>query len=139
MKKSFLVISAIVCVVAVSCAVANVQGEQLYKNLRILPKDITKPQLDSVMKHFTTSLNVKCNFCHVRTEDGKEWNFPADDNKHKLVARDMMRMTNELNKNYFDLTGAKGNLSTPLMVTCYTCHNGMKEPATKPPQKEAGK
>lgn len=135
MKRSVLVTLALVIVVALSSAFTN-QDEPRYKNLKVLPKDINKEQMDSVMHHFTASLNVKCNFCHVRTADGKEWNFPADDNKHKLIARDMMRMTNKINDKYFDVTGSKRDLNTPLMVTCYTCHNGRKEPLTLAPKAE---
>jgi hypothetical protein len=132
MKKSFLVTGGLVLMIAASLAFMG-HEEPRYKNLKVLPKNITREQMDSVMHHFTASLNVKCNFCHVRTADNKEWNFAADDNKHKLIARDMMRMTDKINDKYFDLTGSKRTLSTPLMVTCYTCHNGRKEPLTKAP------
>ena len=58
--------------------------------------------------------------------------FAADDNKHKLVARNMMVMTNKINDKYFDVTGGKKNINAQLMVTCYTCHHGGTEPATQP-------
>ena len=130
MKKSFLVITAFMVMIVLSLAFTK-PDEPRYKNLKILPKNITKPQLDSVMDNFTASLGVKCNFCHVRTADKKEWNYPADDNKHKLIARKMLTMTAKINKKYFDVTG-KG-LGASQMVTCYTCHNGKPEPAVTPP------
>jgi hypothetical protein len=136
MKKSLTVLSGITALVLASLAFTGKGDEPKYKNLKILPKNITKVQMDSVMHHFTDAMNVKCNFCHVRTADGKEWNFPADDNKHKLIAREMMKMTNDINKKYFDLAGGAKNLDAKLMVTCYTCHNGKKEPLTIPPKKE---
>lgn len=107
------------------------QEPPLFKNLKVLPKNITKEQMDSVMKHYTTALGVKCNFCHVRNEGGKEWDFAADKNKHKLMAREMIKMTQDINKKYFDVTGAK-SLNAALMVNCYTCHHGKKEPESKP-------
>ncbi|WP_121352690.1 c-type cytochrome [Flavisolibacter nicotianae] len=139
MKKTFLVILAFVGLVALSCAVTKTtggDGHSSYKNLKVLPKDITHEQMDSVMHHFTGSLNVKCNFCHVRNEEKKEMDWAADDNKHKLVARQMLTMTNDLNKKYFNLTGSAMNISTPLMVTCFTCHHGSTEPSTNPPKQE---
>jgi len=129
MKKSFLIVAGFAAVVILSLAFTEPQ-DRIYKNLKVLPKDITKPQMDSVMQSFTAALGVKCNFCHVRTADNKDWDFASDGNKHKLIAREMIEMTTKINKKYFDVTGKGVNAS--LMVTCYTCHNGKPEPATKP-------
>jgi hypothetical protein len=129
MKKSFLVTLGLVAMIAVSMAFTNDQ-DRLYKNLKVLPKNITKPQMDSVMKSFTVALGVKCNFCHVKVEGSDAWDFPSDANKHKLVARDMFKMTGKINKKYFDFTGGGNELATAV-VSCYTCHNGRKEPLNK--------
>jgi Photosynthetic reaction centre cytochrome C subunit len=129
MKKTWIITTCFVALVCMSFAVTK--DEPLYKNLKVLPKRTTKAEMDSVMKHFTVSLGVKCNFCHVRTADNKEWDFPSDGNKHKLVAREMMKMTSKINKKYFDVTENKG-VQTALMVSCYTCHNGKAEPAVNP-------
>jgi len=72
-----------------------------FTNLQILPKDISMYDLDSVMHHFTASLGVKCNFCHVWNEDTKKMDFPADDKPEKSIARKMMLMSIDINKNYF--------------------------------------
>jgi hypothetical protein len=133
MKKSALVVSSFALMIITSLAFTK--DDPTYKNLKVLPKNITKEQMDSVMHHFTNSLGVKCNFCHVRTADGKDWNFAADDNKHKLVARKMITMTNKINDKYFDVTGKK-TLDAKLMVSCYTCHHGKTDPETKPPIQE---
>ena len=130
MKKTFLVLLGLVMLTAVSMSFTG-DKERLYKNLKVLPKDITKPQMDSVMKSFTVALNVKCNFCHVKVEGTDNWDFPSDANKHKLVARDMYKMTSKINKKYFEYTGDKDDLAIQ-MVTCYTCHNGKKEPLAVP-------
>lgn len=136
MKRSVLVIFGLVLVVAISSAFTKIKDPG-YKNLQILPKNITERQMDSVMHHFTESLNVKCNFCHVKQEaNEKEWDWASDKNKHKLVARQMMTMTNKLNDEYFPYSGKAEDLSTILTVTCYTCHNGSTEPATKPKPKK---
>ena len=136
MKKTWIICTCFVALVCMSFAVTK--DEPLYKNLKVLPKRTTKAEMDSVMKHFTASLGVKCNFCHVRTADNKEWDFASDANKHKLVAREMMKMTGKINKKYFNVTASQG-LSTTLMVSCYTCHNGKAEPAVRPAAAEQAK
>ena len=133
MKKSFFVIAGFIGMIGLSLAFTP-KEDPVYKNLKILPKKISKEQLDSVMHHFSASLGVRCNYCHVRNEETKTWDFASDDNKHKLVARDMMKMMDKINDKYFDVTGGKKNLNAQLMVTCYTCHHGSNEPATKAPR-----
>jgi hypothetical protein len=140
MKKIVLVTLSFLSIVALSCAVTQMKStgpaNPQYKNLKILPQDITHEQMDSVMHHFTGALNVKCNFCHVRNEEKKEMDWAADDNKHKLVARQMMTMTNELNKKYFSHTGSSITLTSALAVSCFTCHHGATDPAINPPKQE---
>ena len=130
MKKAFFVTLAFVVMITISLAFTR--KDPGYKNLKILPQDITERQMDSVMHHFENSLGVKCGFCHVRNNDTREWDYASDDKKHKLVAREMMTMMDSINDRYFDLTGAKRDLNTQLMVTCFTCHHGKTEPETKP-------
>jgi hypothetical protein len=129
MKRTWIITTCFVALVSMSFMVTK--DEPRYKNLKVLPKNTTKPELDSVMKHFTASLGVKCNHCHVRTADNTAWDFASDNNKRKLVAREMMKMTKKLNKKYFNVTESHG-VNTALMVSCYTCHNGKAEPAVKP-------
>lgn len=139
MKKTLLVIMAFTSLVALSCAVTQMKSSgpanPQYKNLTVLPKDINKEQMDSVMHHYTASLNVKCNFCHTFNQDTKQMDWASDANKHKLITRQMIVMTNDINKKNFNHAGGAITLSSQLAVTCYTCHNGAKEPAIKAPQK----
>ncbi|HEX7755591.1 MAG TPA: c-type cytochrome [Niabella sp.] len=90
-------------------------------NLKVLPQDITHEKLDSIMHGFNTSLGVKCDFCHAK--NGDKLDFASDENPAKEVARKMLRMTMEINKNYFntDSTIHPAYLNT---VTCNTCHKG---------------
>ncbi len=127
MKKSIGVIIGFVCLVFLSLAFTAAEQPK-YKNLKVLPKNTNKEQLDSVMHHFSMSLGVKCNFCHVFNQEQKSMDFASDANEHKGVARMMMKMTNGINKRYFHIKDVK-NLTTKLEVTCYTCHNGKTEPA----------
>jgi CRISPR/Cas system-associated protein Cas10 (large subunit of type III CRISPR-Cas system) len=114
--------------------------DRLYKNLKVLPKNTTKKEMDSVMRHFAQSLGVKCNFCHQFNQEQKAMDFASDANEHKGVAREMMKMTARLNKKYFDVKDSK-SLTAKLEVTCYTCHHGKEEPTTMappPPPRAAG-
>lgn len=103
----------------------NKQEDPHFKNLKILPKDISEEKLKLEMQLISKSLGVKCGFCHIKVED--KWDFASDEKKHKLQARDMMLMTNDLNEKYFgaDLKNAK---PTDLAINCYTCHRGEEEP-----------
>ena len=134
MKKSLIVTLGLIAMISVSLAFTK--DDPIYKNLKILPKNITKEQMDSVMHHFSQSLGVHCNFCHVRNDSTRTWDFAADDIKHKIKAREMMTMMDKINDKYFDVTGGKKDLTTPLMVTCYTCHHGATEPATRVPPRD---
>jgi len=137
MKRSYLVTLGLVAMVVVSLAFTK--DEPRYKNLKVLPKNTTKQQMDSVMKHFTVALGVKCNFCHVYNQEQKSMDFASDGNNHKAVAREMMKMTAKINNKYFDVKKAD-RLDADLEVTCYTCHNGKAHPpkfAPKPQQQPA--
>ena len=100
-----------------------------FKNLKIFPADIPREQLLPVMKTFTTSLGVKCSFCHVAAAGpAGGMDFASDANKHKDIARMMMRMERRINEQDFAVKDI-----TRLKVTCYTCHRGAPEPLTIAP------
>ncbi len=100
MKKSFLIIIACIAGVFIFQAFTT-SYEPPFKNLQVLPKDIPGHDLDSVMHHFTASLGVKCNFCHVRIEEERKMDFASDAKPEKKIARKMMLMAIDINKNYF--------------------------------------
>ena len=132
MRKSTLLILSLSLFVAISYAFTDNMEEQKYKNLKVLPKDISEHRLDSIMKSFTASLNVKCNFCHVRDTATKQFNFASDANKHKLITREMMEMTEKINEKYFGLDEIWKKPKVSLHVSCYTCHNGKAHPEIRP-------
>jgi hypothetical protein len=135
MNRPFLVTIGFTVLISVSLAFTN-HRDPGYKNLQVLPKDITEKQLDSVMHHFNEALSVRCSFCHVRNDSTRKWDFASDDMPHKNKAREMMKMTNKINDDYFDVTGGERTIATSLMVTCYTCHHGSNDPAVRAPKKE---
>ena len=100
-----------------------------FKNLKILNKDISKDDLDSVMEGFTIGLNVRCGFCHARVKDTsvKRLDFASDDKEEKNIAREMMKMVNTLNGTNFNFNNST-KPDTIHTIVCYTCHRGMKQP-----------
>ena len=95
-------------------------------NLKVLDKNISHEELEAVMKGFKNALGVKCSFCHVPSKvDPQKLDFASDENEHKLIARDMMRMTARINKKYFK------HEEKPV-VSCFTCHRGSEEPKFEP-------
>ena len=133
MKRPFLILLGFAFLIFLSLAFTE-HKDPGYKNLQILPKDITEKQMDSVMHHYNEALSVKCNFCHVKKGTSDDLDFPSDDNPHKNKAREMMKLTNKINDDYFDVTGGQRTITTQLMVTCYTCHHGITDPAVRAPK-----
>ncbi len=100
MKKALLIIfGCIVCITTFQAFTVSHEGE--FRNLQILPKDISEHDLDSVMHHFSQSLGVRCDFCHVRNAAENKMDFAADTKPEKDIARKMMLMAIGINKNYF--------------------------------------
>ena len=99
------------------------------KNLKVLPKDITKGEIEEVMKGFKAALGVECGFCHAKNaDDPSKLDFVSDANHHKEAARWMMKMTQRINKKHFKQRDEETGELT--QISCMTCHNGSKHPAT---------
>jgi hypothetical protein len=119
-RKSF----ALVCAILV-CAVvfaqmpipsADKKSSEVYKNVQVL-KEAPSDQLVPAMKFISSSLGVRCEYCHVENA------FDKDDKKTKQIARKMMQMVSAINANNFD-----GHQE----VTCYSCHRGSPKPVAVP-------
>jgi hypothetical protein len=106
------------------------------RNLKVLDKDISHDDLDKVMDGFKAALGVKCNFCHAPSkDDSKKLDMSLDDKYEKGVAREMMEMTNRINKKFFE--GKLDDHGQPLqLVTCATCHHGRPHPKFDIPTEE---
>jgi len=130
MRKTSIVITGLIAAVSLTFAFTK-PDKPRYENLKVLSKNTTKQEMDSIMKHFAASLGVKCNFCHVRGTDAQNnFDFASDKSEHKLAARGMLKMTNKINKKFFKENKDANRIAA---VTCYTCHNGHENPATRPP------
>ena len=94
------------------------------KNLQVFPADTPRPQVIQAMQGFTQGLGVRCEFCHV-DEPGHQ-DFAADDKRVKKVAREMMKLTMDLNTKIPTAVSKSATDST--RVQCATCHRGVAIP-----------
>lgn len=98
------------------------------QNLKVLPADISRDSLTAIMGGFTRALGVNCVHCHVARNGTRpapdEW--ALDDKETKRVAREMMRMVNEINGTY--LVATQRTIANRHQVTCATCHHGITLP-----------
>ena len=100
-----------------------------WENLKVLPQDISKDSLFGLMKGYSKSLGVQCNFCHVPKEDDpKKLDFPKDSKIQKEIARGMITMTNEINENYFKPHYPDPKPTQVSDVQCIMCHRGNSNP-----------
>lgn len=112
--------------------------EEGFKNLKVLPKNITHDQLEKVMHEWSGSLGVHCDFCHVKNADGKGLDFASDGKAEKNMAREMYEMMNGINKKYFEAKKDSTGMVMTTGVNCYTCHRGVAHPEVKLPEMHMG-
>ena len=127
--KKTIVLAVLACfAVSLSAFMPKQADDKKFKNLKVLPKDISKEQLDDVMDNFKMALGVKCGHCHAPMQDNpRKMDFASDAKPEKETAREMMRMTAKINKKYFHNAMKEGKTITK--IACVTCHNGKTEPA----------
>lgn len=87
---------------------------QKFKSIKVL-NDMPADQMGKVMNMMSASLGVDCKFCHT-SNDG---DYEKEGIEHKDTARQMLKMTFELNKNFFN--------GRP-EINCNTCHKGIAHP-----------
>jgi len=99
-----------------------------YTNLKVLPKNISSRELQSIMADdFEDGLGVSCGFCHANAKDGHGLDFASDAKPEKEISRTMMRMTLDLNKRWLQNKHPKIG-DAALVVQCNTCHKGQAFP-----------
>ena len=120
-------------------------GGEPPKNLQVLPKDTPRNQVTALMRTFTMALGVRCEHCHApapaaATPDtaaaagrggrggGPQLDYSLDDKETKKIAREMIKMVNDINGKYLPLTGR--TFTDLTRVTCETCHHGLAKPRT---------
>jgi Photosynthetic reaction centre cytochrome C subunit len=109
------------------------EEKPVYKNLRVLSKNISDDDMDYVMETFSVNLGTNCLFCHPGKQNGTEFKFDyvTDELRNKRIARDMLRMTMKLNKKYFNIK-LTGLMNIRGRVWCKTCHQGSPVPILPP-------
>ena len=133
-RKSIIILLLIfLSVIAIS---ATNTSEDKPVNLKVLPKDISNADLDSIMETYEKQLNVSCDFCHAESKVNKnELDYSSDDKPEKEITRQMMRMTAAINKDYFDYTIVY-KAGEEMAVSCFTCHDGFARPEMKHEKKQ---
>lgn len=107
-------------------AQARAQIPDQFTNLKMLPSDIDRRELIGTMRDFSSSLGVRCEFCHVG-EGGPSlanMDFASDAKEPKRAARSMLAMVRAINDEHL------GRLETRIAtrVDCFTCHHGLSRP-----------
>ena len=126
-KKQVFAVSALAALVMGGVAAVD-PSEGKYKNLKILPKDISEQKLDSIMESYSKALGSSCSFCHAEVKNFPDsLDYASDANTMKENAREMMRMTILINKTYFHFDKNE-KLEYLKVVNCKTCHRGEPYP-----------
>lgn len=97
-----------------------------FTNLKVLPKDISRPELVGIMRGFAGGLGVRCTYCHVGPDNLEGMDFATDEKKTKQTARRMMRMVEAINGEY--LEGIETSAESRVEVGCKTCHHSVAIP-----------
>ena len=134
MKNKIIVLLGLLAFVFIGIAATKPAGTK-ERNLKVLPKDISDTDLDSVMHDFTKALNVNCDFCHGENKTKTDIDFASDDKPEKEITRMMMKLTATVNKDYFDYTVVY-KAGEKMAVSCYTCHDGFPRPELKHEKKD---
>lgn len=88
-------------------------AENVFKNVTVL-RGIPVDEFMGTMGVFSAALGLSCEDCH--TASSNDWaNYAQDVSPRKTMARQMVRMMAEINKQHF---GGRQ------VVTCFTCHRG---------------
>jgi len=131
-NKTFVVTGGAIAFVVIGIA-ASKPPQEKFKNLKVLPKNISEQTLDTVMHEFEKALGVGCDFCHVKPVDSTaQWDMASDARPEKEIARKMITMANKINKDFFNATTMYGDENAVLEIRCMTCHHG--EPHPEPEQ-----
>jgi tetratricopeptide (TPR) repeat protein len=110
---------------------AAAQFPDKFTNLKVLPKDISKNELQSTMRGFAFALGVRCEHCHVEKKaPEKGLDFPADDKDPKKTARLMLQMVAAINHDYIRKVPKTPPDAAAIQVQCVTCHHGLTQPRT---------
>jgi hypothetical protein len=133
MNKKIFIYTGIGVFIAAGIAATHPPREKPdWKNLKVIPKNINGDQMERIMHQYSKALNVTCAYCHPDTKPDifpRRADFASDEKPAKQITRIMMRMTDKINKKYFNYKNnydyeSFGNS----VITCKTCHRGLRKP-----------
>jgi tetratricopeptide (TPR) repeat protein len=105
------------------------QTPDKFTNLKVLPKDISKRELEGTMRGFAFALGVRCEHCHVEKKAPEHGlDFAADDKDAKKTARLMLQMVAAINHDYISKVPNAPPDAAAIQVQCVTCHHGLIQP-----------
>lgn len=105
------------------------EAQPQWKNLKVLPQDISKDSLMGLMENYSLSLGVKCSYCHISDKnDPTKMDFASDEKFQKEITRGMMIMTMEINEKYFKPYFPDPKPESVTVTNCVTCHRGTANP-----------
>jgi tetratricopeptide (TPR) repeat protein len=108
---------------------ARAQFPEKFTNLKVLPKDIPKHELESTMRGFAFALGVRCEHCHVEKKaPEKGLDFAADEKDAKKTARVMLQMVAAINHDYISKVLKTPTDAAAIQVQCVTCQHGLTRP-----------
>jgi len=103
LRAERLVLAAMVTAVKLVAQSSAVEkqplAEEVFKNVQVL-KGIPVSEFMGTMGFFAASLGLNCVYCHV-AESLEDWQKFAEDVPRKRMARTMIQMVNNINKNNF--------------------------------------
>jgi tetratricopeptide (TPR) repeat protein len=121
--------SAWLAIVVLAGIPAAAQFPDKFTNLKVLPKDIPKHEMESTMRGFAFALGVRCEHCHVEKKaPEKGFDFAADDKDAKKTARVMLQMVSAINHDYISKVPKAPSDAAAIPVQCVTCHHGLTQP-----------
>jgi photosynthetic reaction center cytochrome c subunit len=102
-------------------AQSQLLAENVFKNVTVL-RGIPVDEFMGTMGVFSAALGFSCEDCH--TASSNDWaNYAKDVSPRKQMARRMVTIMTEINKQYF---GGRQ------VVTCFSCHRGSNRPKVTP-------
>jgi len=128
-RKTAVAVLIIAGIVMGGCVATRTgKKNEEFKNLKLLPKDISSKELSRIMvDDFSDGIGASCNFCHAEDKNSHKPDYVSDANPMKEAARSMMKMTLNINRQFIHVKQPRISDSV-LVVTCTTCHRGNPYP-----------
>jgi len=102
-----------------SAAVGAAPEPRNFTNLQVLSADVSTAQLLETMRDMSLALGAQCNTCH-RTDIR---DYASDEIEAKRRAREMMRMTVQMNS-----WARQNRAAEQAELSCIGCHRGQLKP-----------